>query len=109
MKRWTTLAGLLLAVSAFVATAPASAAEWTTAGKPLETEIKVNFEGLVAMGTVTGAIDCPLGFTLAAGPNGSTVVQQFWVTIAGCKTSGGWAKCFIINGEGLNVAKWKVD
>ena len=83
-----------------------AADEWTMGGKALEGKVEVEFEGLLAVGSSSGIIECPVGFTLGAGPAGETVVTSVHVTIAGCaKPTGAWTGCFLIAASGTVTGK----
>lgn len=109
LKRWITLAGLLLAITAVAGAASASAAEWTMGGKPLEKATEAEYDGQLAMATSVGTVQCEMGFRLEFLPKGGTVVKQFFVNFAkGCKVTGTWAKCTVTAAEAqqLGVAGW---
>jgi len=106
LKKWITLAGLLLAISAVAGAASASAAEWRMGGKPLEKAVEAEYEGQTAMATSTGTVECELGFRLEFQPKGVTVVKQFFINFAkGCKAAGMWATCKVIAAEAQNLGK----
>lgn len=80
--------------------------EWTMGGKDLESEVKAEFLGQLAVGSTSGTIECPVGFTLGAGPAGETVVSNVFVNIGGCaQPTGAWAKCFLIAASGTVTGK----
>ncbi|HEX5526489.1 MAG TPA: hypothetical protein VFX44_04725 [Solirubrobacterales bacterium] len=85
-----------------------AASEWTMGGKSLESEVQVEYEGQLALGSTSGDVVCPVGFVLGVGPAGETVVVQTFLNIGGCAApTGTWAGCWLIDASG--TAKPAVD